>query len=723
MRRIRLGGLVLTAALALATSALSAPIFVDDFQDGEADGWGAAGTGDVRLTTWQGNVSLRLTGGATAMTAVSTAGYGQVTVAASLAAQSLGRNYACVAEVSADRGATWQEIVSVRAGADDGVTLHRGELGVAGADDNPRLLLRFRAAGGRDATCWGDGVTVTGEPLAAAAAGAAARTELTFDTLMTGSSFAAPVDLSAFAPPSAAGAPPGRIEGRLILDVSGVSLNLAVLKDETGDTPDERAARATLPAFDFAFVQEGSALVPLQRGPVAATHSEWEWAPGPGRLWREEGDHGWLRAAVPFALAERNANCLHNGVLTFLLQPDGAVSRVALEVASETCAYLKFDAWGMAPARFVPGPVDGSEAAAAGWREEVAARLPVRPVADLARLYPGVDLSRLDLMTPADGDPASAWGLVVDGVHYAGPCRTRHGDYPFCEVLAIPSYSTAKSIVGGVGLMRLEALYPGTASDLIRDHVPACARGEAWAGVTLGHAADMATGIYGSTAFEADENAPSIQAFFDAPDHAAKAAYACGEYRRRTAPGRTFVYHTTDTYLLGVAMADIVRDRTGGDLYADLVAPLWRLLALSPTILETRRTADAMRQPFTGWGLTYHSDDIVRIAGWLNDGALVDGRPALDPAMLQAALQRDPVPAGLPGGGPDYRYKTGFWARNLAAPLGCDQPLWTPFMSGYGGISVVMLPGDMTFYYFGDSGIFDWSPAAVEAAKIKGLCR
>lgn len=722
MRRVRLGGLVLTAALTLATSALSEPIFADDFQDGQAEGWGAAGAGDVRLTTYEGNVSLRLTGGASATASVSTVGYGSVIVAASLAAQSLGRNDACVGEVSTDRGATWREVVSVRAGADDAVTLHRGELALADGGDRSRLLLRFRAAGGPRAMCWGDGVAVTGRPFTAAAPGAT-RTVLTFDDLMTGSGFAAPVDLSAFAPPAAAEASAGRIEGRLILDVSGVSLNLTVLKDETEDPAAARAARATLPAFDFAFVQEGSALVPLQRAPVPAAHPEWEWVPGPGRLWREEGDHGWLRAAVPFALAERNANCLHNGVLTFLLRPDGAVSRAALEVASETCAYLKFDAWGMVPARFVPGAVAGSEAAVAAWREEVAARLPVRPVADLARLYPGVDLDRLDLMTPADGDPASAWGLVVDGVHYAGPCRTRHGDYPFCEVLALPSYSTAKSIVGGVGLMRLEALYPGISAELIRDHAPACAPGDVWAGVTLAHTADMATGIYGSTDFEADENAPSIQAFFEAPDHAAKVAYACGEHRRRTAPGRTFVYHTTDTYLLGVAMADILRDRTGGDLYADLIAPLWRSLTLSPTILETRRTADPVRQPFTGWGLTYHSDDIVRIAGWLADGALTDGRPALDPVLLAAALQRDPVPAGLPGGGPDYRYKTGFWARNLAAPLGCDQPLWTPFMSGYGGISVVMLPGDMTFYHFGDSGIFDWSPAAVEAAKIRGLCR
>ena len=43
-------------------------------------------------------------------------------------------------------------------------------------------------------------------------------------------------------------------------------------------------------------------------------------------------------------------------------------------------------------------------------------------------------------------------------------------------------------------------------------------------------------------------------------------------------------------------------------------------------------------------------------------------------------------------------------------------------MSGFGGISVVLLPGGVTYYYFGDGGVFDWAPAAVEAARIKDMC-
>lgn len=533
---------------------------------------------------------------------------------------------------------------------------------------------------------------------------------------------AAPVDLAAFAPSPDAEAAPERIEGRLVLDTAGRRLTLKLRRDETGDAGAALRARATLPDFDFAFVAEDGVLIPARRGTVDGDHPAWDWVLEPGAVWREPGEAGWLRAALPFALQERNANCLHNGVLTFAFRPDGTVSKVALEIASETCAYLKFDAWGLIPARLDLSPTPGAEAVVQAYRAERAARLSVRPVSDLAARFPGVDVDRLALARPGDGDLPTAWGLVVDGVRYAGPCRTRHGDYPFCAALDLPSYSTAKSIVGGVGLMRLEALRPGSAGARIADHVQACAEGRTWDGVTLENALDMATGVFSTAGVSADENAPDMAGFFAVPDHASKAAYACRRHDRRAAPGQTFAYHTTDTYLLGAAMSDIARREGLGDLYADIVSPLWGELHLGPTIAGTRRTLDSARQPFTGWGLVYQADDIARIAGWMSAGAVIDGRPALDDRLLAAALQRDPANPGLPAGGADYRYKGGFWARDIGPLLGCGQPLWVPFMSGYGGISVVLLPGDMVFYYFGDSGVFDWAPAAVEAARMKRIC-
>lgn len=719
MRVAPLVATMLAVWLCVDTVALADPIFVDDFQDRRADGWGATGAGKVTLTSYGDNVALRVMGGAIATTSVSTRGFVQVSVSGSLAAMGLRRADACLIETSTDAGGTWQEVVSLHDGADDGVTLKRGTLAPSGADNNAQLLVRARADGGNRVACWADAVTVTGER---ATAVAGPRSNLTFDSLFGGPALTAPVSLAAFGPPAGAAVPTGRFAMRLALDLSSVTLSMTVLHDETGDTRSALAARVTLPPFDFEFVQDGVDLIPIQRGVIVGEHPAWDWVLEPGRVWREEGDRRWLRAAVPFALQEHNANCLHNGVLTFLFKPDGSVSKGAMEIASETCAYLKFDAWATVPVRLTSAAIADGDAVIGAWRDEVAARLPVRSLTELVQLRPDVNLAAFALGAPKDGDPPTAYGLVVNGVQYASPCRTRHGDNPYCDVLDLPSYSTAKSIVGGVGLMRLEALHPGSRMALIGDHVPACVKRSDWANVTLADTLDMATGVYGSTAFEVDENAPGSQAFFNLADSTAKAVFACGQYHRRAAPGTTFVYHTSDSYLLGTAMSDLLRQAGEGDLYDDLVAPLWRSLRLSPTIMGTRRTGDAARQPFTGWGLTYHRDDILRIAGWLRDGGVVDGRPMLDQDLLLAAMQKDPDHPGLPAGGPTYRYKAGFWARDISGPLGCSRPIWVPFMSGFGGISVVLLPGGVTYYYFGDGGIFDWTPAAVEAGKIENMC-
>ena len=55
--------------------------------------------------------------------------------------------------------------------------------------------------------------------------------------------------------------------------------------------------------------------------------------------------------------------------------------------------------------------------------------------------------------------------------------------------------------------------------------------------------------------------------------------------------------------------------------------------------------------------------------------------------------------------------------------LGCDADVWVPFMSGYGGISVAMLPNDTIYYYFSDGYVHRWASAVVESSKIRVLCK
>ena len=125
----------------------------------------------------------------------------------------------------------------------------------------------------------------------------------------------------------------------------------------------------------------------------------------------------------------------------------------------------------------------------------------------------------------------------------------------------------------------------------------------------------------------------------------------------------------------------------------------------------------AVAQPFTGWGLTLHADDVAKLARFITSAP-----PVLDRKMLDAALQRDPSSPGLRASSDAFRYHNGFWAWNAAATLGCKEPAWIPFMSGYGGIIVALMPNGIVYYYFSDGGTFSWAKAAAEANRIKSFC-
>ncbi len=704
------------AAIALLFGSASADtLFATDFQSGKSEPWTARGKGDVRLTTYAGNVSMRLMDHAEAIASVKTAGVARVAIEGSLAAMKLSAGDGCFVEYSTDNGTSWKTVLTVGAAKADGLTLHSGHAGEVDVSATPALLLRLRASLSlADGACWGDAISVNAEQ--ATEAPETTRSRLLASEL-DGGRIAGPVRMQAFAKPAWATAPAASFEGRLRLDapvfdgfqmVRNVPYNIAV-----------DAITKSLPPFDFSFVSDGGALIPLQRGPIAGAHRDWEWLLEPGALWQEAGDGGLTRAALPFALREKGANCLHNGVLSFVFDGGGKISRVYYQISSETCAYFKFNAWGSAAAHYAPGVVAGAAAVKAAYRAEVAARLPVRPLSELAAAHPTLSPSGFALAHPADGDVPTLYGVVVDGVNFVGGCETRDGPYPYCDVEDLPSYSTAKTVFGAIGLMRLEKLWPGARSALISDYVPECATAD-WAGVTFEDVLNMTSGVYGDPGFEADENSEANRAFFNTDLHAGKIAFACTHYHRRSPPGKVWVYRTTDTYVLGTAMQAFARAHLGAnaDLYRDVhVAQLWRALHLSPVLDDSLRTYDTARQPFAGYGLTYHRDDIARIARFL-----AGDEPLLDPALRARALQRDPAHRGMQAGYPHFTYVGGVWARDIAPELGCAKETWVPFMSGFGGNSIVMLPNGVIYYYFGDSEVWDWSSAAIEINKLKPVC-
>ena len=486
----------------------------------------------------------------------------------------------------------------------------------------------------------------------AGAVGQSHRTELRAEELLVGRSYPTPLPLDAYAPGAGDGRAADVFEGRLSLRAGAVPPGSRVLRDDYRAAASADTVIARLPDLDLDFVQHGDRLIPARAGPIPSSHPYWEFVIGTGRVWREPKDHGYSRASIPFALVEVNANCVHNGVLSFLYRADGRISKAAYQVSSETCAYFKADLWGLLDASYMPKPVPGRDTIANAYAIEAAGRLPRRPVTELARDYPGADVS--SFAHPDDVKPAdlTTWGVVVGGIHYAGGCPTRAGEYPFCEQLELPSYSLAKSAFAALALMRLERLHPGTRLERVADHVPECRGSGNWSDVSLENLLDMASGNYLSAADHGDEYESGVEpGFFMPATHAAKIDYACNRFPRRVPPGERFVYRTSDTYILGSAMSDVVRRELGAkaDLVDDLVAPqLWRPSGIGAGVAVARRTMDAVAQPFTGYGLLLQPDDVAKLARFFestNDLPGAAARPRHVPGRPPARARRPGSPS------------------------------------------------------------------------------
>jgi hypothetical protein len=547
--------------------------------------------------------------------------------------------------------------------------------------------------------------------------------ELSAAFLLGEKPLAATLSMLAFTPPHPATAPGQRFSGTLRMSGGEQAAGFRAIHDPWDRSGEIGEPLRHLPGFEFEFVQRGSDVIPLQAGVQRTSHPYWEIVLLPGKAWETAADRGWTRVSLPFALQERAANCTHNGVMTWLLRDD-EISRVVYQVVSETCGYFKADLWGVLAAEYAPRDLAAESAPViARFDAHRERRLPVRSLARLAAEYPAIDTANLGV---GDGIPAadiSVLGLVVDGIHYRSDCPTRQGPHPFCASLPLPSYSTAKSIFAGIAVMRLERLHPGVSGTSIASLVEECDTA-AWRDVTIENTLDMATGNFVSADANTDEDSAEHEDFVFEDHHVQKLSFACNHFPRKAEPGTTFVYHTSDTYLVGVALQRFLDRAGGGDIYDSvLLEPIWQELGLSTQLDVTRRTYDDHAQPFTGYGLTYEVDDIVRIANWLaNEGAMFGNEPVLDAAMLEAALQRSPGAGGLRAGNDKLAYDNGFWAYDTGPSLGCAGPVWVPFMSGVSGITVAMFPNGVIYYYYSDSYVFRWQTGRMAAHTIRPLC-
>jgi hypothetical protein len=479
-----------------------------------------------------------------------------------------------------------------------------------------------------------------------------------------------------------------------------------------------------LRGFTIAFFTHGEHLVPVVRDIIPGSSV----IVSPGRVWSEPGDGGLSRASFAFARVNEINNGTHNGLATFVFD-DTRVSALAVQLVQETVPWAKLDAVGRVPVTYTPGAIPNEAAVRADFATELARQMPIRP-------WPALPAS--PALAGFDGDTRpediSANGLVMDGVVYLRGCHTRYGPFPYCREMRHGVFSVTKSMAGAVALLPLAQKYGDAVFDeKIADYLPAGTTAPGWQGVTFADALSMATGVGDEKPVRepndpmADENKPKMFGWVFKRTAKEKLAGALSYGKYPWNRGEVLRYNSTQTFVLAVAMDAYLKSREGPNAHLwDMVRhEVFRPIGIlhAPT-MHTLEPDGSRGVPLLGYGLYPTVDDVAKLATLLQDGGRHDGVQLLSGAKLADALYRGTPNVGLPftwrNRYGQSRYHLSFWSTPYRTATGCEFQI--PYMSGFGGNIVSLLPNGISAFRFADAYNFDVDPMIVAGESLKPFC-
>ncbi|HEX5792430.1 MAG TPA: hypothetical protein VFY01_04090, partial [Rheinheimera sp.] len=261
---------VVAALLVICPLAVADTLFSEDFQSGQYSSWSLSGTGYDSANLYSGNYSLRLDGLRQASIALNTSGFTDVSLEVDLAALYLVNGDYCYADYSTNGGSSWQNLLTVANGQDDGY--FRSATVANGLDNQANLMLRFRAYSLYGNYCYADNILLSGveaEPVencdydCLAGNGAVTRSALTYSQL-SGTTAINLQNYSHYALPANAANPLNQFSGTLTLSIVNGTLTEQGTALAGSYTNPNR-----LPDFSFQFIQHGTHLIPLQRQLIA----------------------------------------------------------------------------------------------------------------------------------------------------------------------------------------------------------------------------------------------------------------------------------------------------------------------------------------------------------------------------------------------------------------------------------------------------------------------
>jgi len=470
----------------------------------------------------------------------------------------------------------------------------------------------------------------------------------------------------------------------------------------------------TFPGFSVGFFTFDDYLLPALRDEILSSlggTSSWQIILSPGKVWSESGDGGMSRASFPFILIGGPSNEAHNGLATFLYD-DKQVSSLRFQVVQETCAWNRNDLWGQSPMDYLPGPVEGREALAAQFAAEVSTQAPIHPWSELQQRVDPQLLDTFNSSVPALD--ISATGLISDGTIYMQPCYTRYGAFPYCRFMRHGVFSVTKSMGAAIAMLRLAQKYGPEVFDLkIEDYVQVTAKHDGWDGVTFGDALDMATGIGDKPdlkAFTGEEDEDKFYEFLDAKSAQDKldVSFSYGDYP--WGPGEIARYNSINTFVLSVAMNNFLKNKEGpeADIWDMVVDEVYKPIGIQHApIIRTVEPDGSQGVPVFGYGLYPTVDDVAKVAALYHSGGSYQGQQLLHAGKLAEALYQV-AGVGLPTGDANQYgqviYNLAFWSEPYRTAAG--HLFQVPYMSGFGGNHVVLMPNGITTFRFSDAYVY-----------------
>ena len=551
--------------------------------------------------------------------------------------------------------------------------------------------------------------------LCPAAVGAAAAELLPEQVFHAAHALDAPVANMAFAPGDGALAAP-EFNGVLKIHASPMQ-TLPVLKDPLIQGRDVRI----FPGVQLEFFTIGDVLVPVQRGAMiretgaGAVPSYWRVIPQYGKVWHEQADGDWSRAAFPIMLVNDTENHAHQGLATFLYRP-GQVSGLMIQLVQQTGPYLikqYFVAWGFAPAQLATPDSAKLAERRVQAQAELADRLPAKPWSALVKSVPAGTLDGFG--GPIYPKWQVAVALVRDGTLYYQEPATPYGAYPYPLEMRFGVRSVTKSVFAPLALLRLAQVYgPWVLTLKVGDYVPGL--DPKWRRVRFVDASNMATGYGGMGSTKTHPNdifdgylGGDYDAWYTAPSHAEKIRQIASTLHPYPwEPGTVMRYRDQDYYLLGVAIDGFLKSVRGpqSDLGDFVQAEVFTPIGIHQApVVRTREAGGRDGLVWCNAGYYPTLDDLAKISllyealgshggvQILNRDLTADLMAGRGAIVKNADAALGPVSSPLSASPEDGLYKMGFHFLRYVNANGAVE--YIPSMHCSGDNEVILYPNRM----------------------------